>query len=146
MLKKHCTFIISQMLKKTLHFPQFGFFYITQFPWALGMSKNNIGATRRMVVKLDLLLHAWQGFRCFMVPNFQSWGSCAVIVNFSYCCILTLKVPCISESYIEIKIKSNFYFHTSLWCLKRFYEGLYEGLHKTFWGTATKKSENKNLT
>ena len=22
------------------------------------------------------------------------------------------------------KIKSNFYFHTSLWCLKRFYEGL----------------------
>ena len=22
------------------------------------------------------------------------------------------------------KIKLNFYFHTSLWCLKRFYEGL----------------------
>ena len=30
------------------------------------------------------------------------------------------------------KIKFNFYFHTSLWCVKRFYEGL-EGLHKTFW-------------
>ena len=42
------------------------------------------------------------------------------------------------------KIKLNFYFHTSLWCLKRFYKGL-KGLHKTFWGT-TKKSENKNLT
>ena len=27
------------------------------------------------------------------------------------------------------KIKLNFYFHTSLWCLKRFYEGL-KGLHK----------------
>ena len=26
------------------------------------------------------------------------------------------------------KINLNFYFHTSLWCLKRFYEGL----HKTF--------------
>ena len=36
---------------------------------------------------------------------------------------LTLKDPLISESCIEIKIKLNFYFHTSLWCLKRFYEG-----------------------
>ena len=25
----------------------------------------------------------------------------------------------ISEIFIEIKIKLNFYFHTSLWCLKR---------------------------
>ena len=41
------------------------------------------------------------------------------------------------------KIKLNFYFHTSLWSRKRFYEGL-KGLHKTFWGT-TKKCENKNL-
>ena len=35
------------------------------------------------------------------------------------------------------KTKSNFYFHTSLWCLK--------GLHESFRGT-TKKCENKNLT
>ena len=42
------------------------------------------------------------------------------------------------------KINLNLYFHTSLWCLKRFYEGL-KGLHKTFWGT-TKKCENKNLS
>ena len=35
--------------------------------------------------------------------------------------ILTLKDPFISESYIEIKIELNFYFHASLWCLKRFY-------------------------
>ena len=40
------------------------------------------------------------------------------------------------------KINLNFYFRTSLWCLKSFYEGL-QGLHKTFWGT-TKKFENKN--
>ena len=38
--------------------------------------------------------------------------------------LLTLKVPCMSESCIEIKIKLNFCFHVSLWCLKRFYEGL----------------------
>ena len=44
--------------------------------------------------------------------------------------ILTLSSSCISESCIKIKINLNFYFHT-LWCLKRFYEGL-KRLHKTF--------------
>ena len=58
---------------------------------------------------------------------------------------LSLPVLCISESCIEIKIKVNFYFDTSLWYLKRFYEGL-KG-HKTFSGSGTKKKcENKNLT
>ena len=42
------------------------------------------------------------------------------------------------------KINLNFYFHTSLWCLKKFYEGL-KGLHKTF-GDTTKKCENKDLS
>ena len=52
---------------------------------------------------------------------------------------LTLNVP------IPKKRKNlNFYFHTSLWCLKRFYEGL-KSLHKTFWGT-TKKCEIRNLS
>ena len=32
---------------------------------------------------------------------------------------------------MKIKINLNFYFHTSLWCLKGFYEGIY-GLHKNF--------------
>ena len=41
------------------------------------------------------------------------------------------------------KIKLNFHFHTSLWCLKGL-QGL-KGLHKTFWGT-TNKCENLNLT
>ena len=58
--------------------------------------------------------------------------------------MITLPVTCISESCIEIKIKLNLYFYTSLWCLKRFCEG-FKGLHKTFWGT-TKKCENKDLT
>ena len=38
--------------------------------------------------------------------------------------VLILPVPCIFENCIEINIKLNFNFHTSLWCLKRFYEGL----------------------
>ena len=45
--------------------------------------------------------------------------------------ILTLPAPCISKGGIKIKVNVNFYFHTTLWCLKRFYEGL-KGLHKTF--------------
>ena len=50
--------------------------------------------------------------------------------------ILTLLAPCIFKSCIKIKINLNFYFHTSLWYLKRFYEDLK--------GT-TKKCENKNF-
>ena len=69
------------------------------------------------------------------VPHFYE----SVLSNFIY--MFTLNITCISESCIGIKIKLNFYFHTSFWCLKRFYEGL----HKTFLGT-TKKCENKNLT
>ena len=57
--------------------------------------------------------------------------------------LLTLPTLFISESCIKIKINLNVYFHTSLWCLKRFYEDL-KGLHETFWGTA-KKCENKNF-
>ena len=37
--------------------------------------------------------------------------------------MLTFPLPCISESCIEIKVKLNFYFHTSLWFLEKFYEG-----------------------
>ena len=43
---------------------------------------------------------------------------------------------------LPVPIYLNFYFQTSLWDLKRFYEGV-KGLRKTFWGTA-KKCENKN--
>ena len=75
------------------------------------------------------ILDVWVGQK-------QSSKRCSVKKVF-----LTLIDPCISESYIEIKIKFKFYFHTSLWCLKRFYEVL-QGLHKTFRGT-TMKCENK---
>ena len=49
-----------------------------------------------------------------------------------------------SQSRTKRKNDLNLYFHTSLWSLKGFYEGL-KGLHNTFWGT-TKKCENKNLS
>ena len=57
--------------------------------------------------------------------NLQENQSPKVILRKDYAFPLTLPVgPCISESCIGIKIKLNFYFYTSLWCLKRFYEGL----------------------
>ena len=48
--------------------------------------------------------------------------------------------PCILESRIEIKVNLNFYFHTYLWYLKRFFEGL----HKIFWSKEVWK-QNFNL-
>ena len=45
--------------------------------------------------------------------------------------ILALPASYISENYFKIKINLNFYFRTSLWCLRRFYGGL-KDLHKTF--------------
>ena len=46
------------------------------------------------------------------------------IFMLSFFNILTLPAPCIQASGISIKIYLNFLFHTSLWYLKRFYEGL----------------------
>ena len=37
---------------------------------------------------------------------------------------ITFTVPMHFWKLIEIKIKFNFYFHTTLWCLKRSYKGL----------------------
>ena len=54
----------------------------------------------------------------------------------SHCCQLSSplnhSLPRISESCsVKVKIKLYFYFHTSLWCFKRFYEGL-KGLSSHF--------------
>ena len=51
---------------------------------------------------------------------------------FSFELVLTLPAPCISENCIKIKINVNFYFHSSLWSLKGFYEGLEELLNFYF--------------
>ena len=55
---------------------------------------------------------------------------------------LRLNPSCPNPGWRE-KIKLNFYFCTSLWCLKMFYEGLKD--HKGPWEN-TKNCENKNLT
>ena len=47
---------------------------------------------------------------------------------------LTITVPIPEE---QKKVNLSFYLHTSLWYLKRFYEGL-KDLHKTFSGGAKK--------
>ena len=66
-----------------------------------------------------------------------SWLNKAV-VNLNF--ILTLPTLCISESCIKRKINVNFYFHTSLWYLKRFCKG-FQSFHKTFWGTRKKREQ-----
>ena len=78
---------------------------------------------------------------CFLTKYVAKISRIFSILNGSS---VTLPALCISESYIKIKLNLNFYFHTSLWYLKRFYEGL-KDLDKTFWRT-TKKCENKNLS
>ena len=52
--------------------------------------------------------------------------------------ILTLNVPCISESCIEMKIKLNFYFHTSLCASKGFMKAF-----KVFVKIGTLKAHSK---
>ena len=67
-----------------------------------------------------------------MLRIFQIWAS-----KYAYdMLMLRQDFPTLPTLCIKTKINSNFYFHTSSWCL--------EGLHKTFWGTI--ESENKNFT
>ena len=68
----------------------------------------------------------WEGFS----RETEIW--CHII-----CCNFQLINPSRPNLGRKEKIKLNLYFHTSFWCLKRFYEGL-KDLHKTFWGTTKK--------
>ena len=68
------------------------------------------------------------------IPRSKSFGNASK----------TFPAPYISKSCSKIKINSNFYFCTTLWCLKNFCEGLI-GLYKNFWVTK-KKCENKSLS
>ena len=85
--------------------------------------------------KTFLLLYSihWQNFIVWLLFLGKILGNMPFFLH-DQKVLLTLNVPCISKSCVEIKIKLNFYFHTSLWCLKRFYEGL-KGIHKTFEAT-----------
>ena len=66
---------------------------------------------------------------CSLYWHFSPLKQVFFILLFSSLCficpILALACPalCILESFIKMKINLNFYFHASLWCLKKFYEG-----------------------
>ena len=66
------------------------------------MSKNETIAARQMVVKLNLSLHARQGFSYFLVPNFQI--SCEIILNFPNC-LLHLDVR-LQLLYVKVELFS----------------------------------------
>ena len=58
--------------------------------------------------------------KCFENSPWKFW----IVLFLPFIDVLTHNDPCISESCIETKIELNFYFQSSLRCLKRFYEGL----------------------
>ena len=75
------------------------------------------------------------------------------LVNFNWAVIVTisnLELFVMAQLNVDRnlgrreKINLNFYFHTSLLGLQRFYDSL-KCLHQTFWGI-TKKYENKNFS
>ena len=73
----------------------------------------------------------WKQKTVWFSDVFRGWRKGALgtnglisILNKCFPSPLLLPAACILESFIEIKINWNFDFHTSLWCLKRFYEGL----------------------
>ena len=65
-----------------------------------------------------------QPTRSWIISNRKKKSCPWFLLSWLFYCTLTLKDRFISESCIEIKIELNFYFRTSLWCLKRFYVGL----------------------
>ena len=71
--------------------------------------------------------------------NIKKWTVCFfIILKIIWCYQMFNTSPSRPNPRRREKINLNFYFRPSLWCLKRFYEGLY-GLHKTFWGTTSVK-------
>ena len=86
---------------------------------------------------LKLLKANWKFYSKFDISKFGSTYFCACV----FFCVVKQCVGFVNTSRPIPgrwrKIKLNFYFHTSLWSLKKFYEGLK--------GT-TKKCENKKLT
>ena len=79
----------------------------------------------------------------YFYRDFESVSQQGLISCWEFSFSLSLYVnPFCHDPERKGKVNFNFYFHTSSWCLKRFYEGL-KGLYKTFSGT-TKKCENEN--
>ena len=99
------------------------FFFIKHFRWLL----LRFGNYKLISLNLSKILITLKSKKILM-----PWSSSSSWVHNS----LSNSLPNPGQSE---KIKLNFYFRTSLWCLKRFYEGL----HKTFWGSAKKREKKK---
>ena len=65
-------------------------------------------------------------YRCLLLlsTSLHSWNNFHFVSSFTF-------NPSRPDPGQREKLNLNFYFHTSLWCLKRLYEGL-KDLHKTF--------------
>ena len=113
-------------------------YYLSELKWC-----NNFWK------KFHHRFYSWYEVRCviwYHLYNFKNVNNSWRSVNFSKVAswgVFHVFNPSRPDPGRREKINLNFYLHTSLQCLRRFYEGL-KGRHKTFWST-TKKCENKNL-
>ena len=98
----------ATLLKKGTQYRGFPMIFPSKTPFL-----QNTTSWRLLDIYHQNFHQSWPLLQPLSVSAVKNWTS-----------LLTLKAPCISESCIELKIELNFYFHTSLWCLKRFYEGL----------------------
>ena len=128
-------------LRETLKYPQMLIEYLI-----IGLSKRKCFWLILTQIAIPLVSELSYSPAFIKIWLFQKhavkWAWCTFIFNgiidlntlsCQYFKILhCLNPSCLNPERRE-KIKLNFYFHTSSWCLERFYEGL-RGLHKTFWG------------
>ena len=126
--------VLLEFLKSMIKPPLIWIISLTLFPnfqITLGLMKSNGYVALLNALHLDLQqchnLCQWADINSISFIHSllkNRWPGSRLLCSIIHKMMLTLNVLCISDSYIEIKIKLNFYFHTSLWCLKRFYEGL----------------------
>ena len=89
------------------------------------------------IVDFEQVNVSWAILFCMLFVSIY----CKNIGEWWWCILINPSHP---DPWQRENIYLHFYFHTSLWCVKRFYEGL-KDLHKTFLRT-TKKCENKDLS
>ena len=122
-------YVVSTLLLSNYFYP----FSTHKTPYTLFKHKRKNEKISLFTLFIFLCLCASTFLR--FIENSPQCGNCMC------CCLLIPSCPNLGRTE---KINLNFYFHNSLCCLKRFYEGL-KDLHKTFWDTK-KNCENKNLS
>ena len=84
-------------------------------------SRNFLKRNFTNISGLLLVVLAFRRFSIISSCNEDISGIFCSVTYVFFCCSLILPVPILDE---EKKINLNLYFHTSLWFLKMFYEGL----------------------